>query len=110
MRGPCEYEVGLAKPLKHTCQLGEVASSETCNDREIYPFLPVEVHTRDGALRKARYQNIFMISDEKMEHFWLIEIFLFGFDSDFTTVCKWYKSGEIVASWRELPQHQLYYV
>lgn len=65
MRGPCEYEVGPAKPLKHTCQLGEVASSETCNDREIYPFLPVEVHTRDGALRKARYQNIFIISDEK---------------------------------------------
>ena len=82
MRGPCEYEVGPAEPLKHTCQLGEVASSETCNDREIYPFLPVEVHTRDGALRKALYQNIFMISDEK--NFWLIEVFLFGFDTDFT--------------------------
>jgi hypothetical protein len=81
VRGPCEYEVGPAKPLKHTCQLGEVASSETCNDREIYPFLPVEVHTRDGALRKALYQNIFMISDEKNGTLWLI---LFGFDTDFT--------------------------
>ena len=77
--------MGPAKPLKHTCQLGEVASYETCNDREIYPFLPVEVHTRDGALRKACYQNIFMISDEKdgtllVNH----EVFLFGFDTDFT--------------------------